>query len=52
MVDYFSMRGKTRVRILDLKQKYYIDPEYILGGAWIVHYHNNYYKDHMNCRTS
>lgn len=45
MVDYFSMRGETRVRILDLKRKYYIDPEYIFGGAWIVHYHNNYYKD-------
>ena len=33
MVDYFSMREGTRVRILDLKRKYYIDPEYIFGGA-------------------
>lgn len=33
MVDYFCMRGGTRVRILDLKRRYYIDPEYIFGGV-------------------
>ena len=47
MVSYFTKNNRD-IAILDLHKKYYIDPDYIYGGAWIVHYHKSFYEDSIN----
>lgn len=43
MISYIA--GKKQICFLDLEKKYYLNPNYIFGGAGIVHFHNEYYKD-------
>ncbi len=44
MVSYVSLQDKDII-LLDLKRTYFINPDYVYGGAWIVHFHNEYYQD-------
>jgi len=44
MVDYVKILRED-IYIANLKKTYYIDPNYIFGGTWIVHYQKEYYFD-------
>lgn len=44
MVD-IAKKTSDKLIVIDLGKEYYIDPEYIFGGAWIVHFMKDYYED-------
>lgn len=44
MVD-IAKKANDKLIIIDLGKEYYSDPEYIFGGAWIVHFVKDYYED-------
>lgn len=48
---------KNNAAFYEISDKREIKPlthyeEYMIWWSMDLHYHNNYYKDHMNCRTS
>lgn len=44
MIEYFMDNYKYSY-FMQNEKKYDSDPDYIFGGAWIVHYHKEFYED-------